>query len=111
MSKRPWINRRIGGPPETGSGYRADISGIRLASAAYNSTTQAQEHALDIYVVKQGDSVDSIAKSAISAETILWDNQIEGIYRLAVGQALFIFLTSGGGGRTAYHGYGVPVHQ
>jgi len=46
---------------------------------------------LDIYVVKQGDSVDSIAKSYnISAETILWDNQIEYPYRLAVGQALYI---------------------
>lgn len=43
---------------------------------------------MDIYVVKQGDSVDSIAKSYnISAETILWDNQIEYPYRLAVGQA------------------------
>lgn len=46
---------------------------------------------MDIYVVKQGDSVDSIAKSYnISAETILWDNQIEYPYRLAVGQALYI---------------------
>jgi len=46
---------------------------------------------LDIYVVKQGDSVDSIAKSYnISSETILWDNQIEYPYRLAVGQALYI---------------------
>ena len=46
---------------------------------------------MDIYVVKQGDSVDSIAKSYnISAETILWDNQIECPYRLAVGQALYI---------------------
>ena len=46
---------------------------------------------MDIYVVKQGDSVDSIAKSYnISPETILWDNQIEYPYRLAVGQALYI---------------------
>ena len=46
---------------------------------------------MDIYVVKQGDSVDSIATSYnISAETILWDNQIEYPYRLAVGQALYI---------------------
>jgi len=42
-------------------------------------------------VVKQGDSVDSIATSYnISAETLLWDNQIEYPYRLAVGQALYI---------------------
>ena len=46
---------------------------------------------MDIYVVKQGDSVDSIATSYnISAETLLWDNQIEYPYRLAVGQALYI---------------------
>ncbi|MCC2820447.1 glycosyl hydrolase family 18 protein [Enterocloster sp. OA13] len=46
---------------------------------------------MDIYVVKQGDSVDSIAKSYnIPTETLLWDNQIEYPYRLAVGQALYI---------------------
>ena len=46
---------------------------------------------MDIYVVKQGDSVDSIATSYnISAETLLWDNQIEYPYHLAVGQALYI---------------------
>lgn len=44
-----------------------------------------------IYVVKTGDNVDSIAKEAgVSVETLLWDNQIEYPYRLAVGQALLI---------------------
>lgn len=44
-----------------------------------------------IYVVKTGDSVDRIAAaSGSSAETIIWANQIEYPYRLAVGQALFI---------------------
>lgn len=46
---------------------------------------------MDIYVVKQGDSVDSIAQSeGISVETLIWANQIEYPYRLAVGQALYI---------------------
>lgn len=36
---------------------------------------------MDIYVVKQRDSVDSIAKSYnIPTETLLWDNQIEYPY-------------------------------
>lgn len=44
-----------------------------------------------IYVVKTGDNVDSIAEeTGISVETLLWDNQIEYPYRLAVGQALLI---------------------
>ena len=46
---------------------------------------------MNIYVVRQGDSVDTIAKAAgIPVETILWANQIEYPYRLAVGQALYI---------------------
>lgn len=44
-----------------------------------------------IYVVKSGDSVDSIAASAgVPVEKILWANQIEYPYRLAVGQALYV---------------------
>ena len=51
---------------------------------------------MKIYVVKQGDSVDSIAESQwIPVETLVWANQIEYPYRLAVGQALYI---SDGGG-------------
>ena len=46
---------------------------------------------MKIYVVKQGDSVDSIAESqGIPVETLVWANQIEYPYRLAVGQALYI---------------------
>ena len=66
---------------------------------------------MDIYVVKQGDSVDSIAKSYnISAETILWDNQIEYPYRLAVGQALYISDGNTVEGRTLLYtsGYAYP---
>ncbi len=46
---------------------------------------------MKIYVVKQGDSVDSIAQSqGIPVETLLFDNQIGYPFRLAVGQALYI---------------------
>ena len=46
---------------------------------------------MQIYVVKEGDNVDKIAASmGIAVETLIYDNQIEYPYRLAVGQALFI---------------------
>lgn len=46
---------------------------------------------MQIYVVEQGDTVDSIAMAAgIPAETLVYDNQIGSPYRLAVGQALYI---------------------
>lgn len=46
---------------------------------------------MEIYVVKAGDTVNSIAASyGISAETIIYDNQLVYPYELAIGQALFI---------------------
>lgn len=46
---------------------------------------------MKIYVVQQGDSVDTIAQSqGISVETLIFDNQIAYPYRLAIGQALYI---------------------
>ena len=46
---------------------------------------------MQIYVVQEGDNVDSIAaQMGIPVETLIYDNQIEYPYRLAVGQALFI---------------------
>ncbi len=46
---------------------------------------------MEIYVVKQGDTVDSIAASlGIGVEQLLWENELEPPYRLAVGQALYI---------------------
>ena len=51
---------------------------------------------MQIYVVKEGDNVDKIAASMeIAVETLIYDNQIEYPYRLAVGQALFIGQDSG----------------
>jgi len=46
---------------------------------------------MEIYVVKAGDTVDSIAALyGIEADTIIYDNQLIYPYELAVGQALFI---------------------
>ena len=46
---------------------------------------------MEIYVVKPGDSVDSIAQQLdANAEQIIFDNQLEYPYPLAVGQALMI---------------------
>lgn len=46
---------------------------------------------MQIYVVKEGDNVDRIASfMGIPVDVLLYDNQIQYPYRLAVGQALFI---------------------
>ncbi len=46
---------------------------------------------MQIYVVREGDSLDSIAAAfAVSAADIAYDNQIPEPYRLAVGQALLV---------------------
>ncbi len=46
---------------------------------------------MEIYVVKAGDNVDSIAAAyGIEADTIIYDNQLIYPYELAIGQALFI---------------------
>ena len=44
-----------------------------------------------IYTVAPGDTVDTIAASyGISAESVIYDNQLIYPYALAVGQSLFI---------------------
>lgn len=46
---------------------------------------------MQIYVVKSGDTLDTIAASfGLAAETIAYTNQILSPYRLAIGQALLI---------------------
>ncbi len=46
---------------------------------------------MEIYVVKPGDSVDSIARALnANAEQLIYDNQLEYPYELAVGQALLV---------------------
>lgn len=46
---------------------------------------------MEIYVVKPGDTIDSIAlKQGADTEQVIYDNQLVYPYELAVGQALFI---------------------
>lgn len=46
---------------------------------------------MEIYIVRPGDTVDSIADShGISAQSIIYDNQIAYPYPLAVGQSLLL---------------------
>lgn len=46
---------------------------------------------MDIYVVKEGDSVDGIAAEfQVSPQTIIFDNQLVYPYKLAIGQSLLI---------------------
>jgi len=46
---------------------------------------------MNIYVVKRGDNIDSIAADyGVNAEQIIYDNQLEYPYGLAIGQALLI---------------------
>ncbi|MCM1246473.1 MAG: LysM peptidoglycan-binding domain-containing protein [Roseburia sp.] len=46
---------------------------------------------MEIYVVQRGDTVDGIARRyGVSAESIIWNNQLVFPYPLAVGQALLI---------------------
>lgn len=46
---------------------------------------------MEIYVVKPGDSVDSIARALnANVEQLIYDNQLEYPYELAVGQALLV---------------------
>lgn len=46
---------------------------------------------MEIYVVKQGDTVDSIAQSFdVPVESVIYNNQLSSPYRLAIGQALLV---------------------
>lgn len=63
-----------------------------------------------IYVVKPGDNIDSIAlENNISVNELIYDNQVEYPYALAVGQALYIPETSPQTGRSiTVNGYAYP---
>lgn len=46
---------------------------------------------MEIYVVKSGDTVDSIAQNlGVPVEAVIYNNQLMSPYRLAVGQALLV---------------------
>lgn len=69
---------------------------------------------MDIYVVKSGDTVDSIAEShGISVSSVIYYNQLVYPYALAVGQALL--LSSGESSAPVYpawvNGYAYPFIQ
>ncbi|MBD5395582.1 MAG: LysM peptidoglycan-binding domain-containing protein [Lachnospiraceae bacterium] len=52
---------------------------------------------MEIYVVKPGDTVDTIAASyGISPESVIYNNQLLYPYALAVGQALLLSVSSAG---------------
>lgn len=63
-----------------------------------------------IYVVKPGDNIDAIAlENNISVNELIYDNQVEYPYALAVGQALYIPETSPQTGRSiTVNGYAYP---
>ncbi len=65
---------------------------------------------MEIYVVKPGDTVDRIANSTgVGAEQIIYDNQLEYPYGLAVGQALLINDNVRNAGRAiSVSGYAYP---
>lgn len=69
---------------------------------------------MEIYVVKQGDTVDSIAEShGIPVSSVIYDNQLVYPYPLALGQALL--LSSGETAMPSYpawvNGYAYPFIQ
>lgn len=46
---------------------------------------------MEIYIVKQGDTVDRIAnKFGVPVESVIYNNQLSAPYRLAIGQALLV---------------------
>lgn len=46
---------------------------------------------MEIYIVQSGDTVDSIAlENGVSVDTVIYNNQIEYPYALAIGQALLL---------------------
>lgn len=68
---------------------------------------------MDIYVVKAGDSIDSIAAAyGIAPERLAYDNQIPYPYALAVGQALLILYEEEEGSvPVRVNGYAYPFIQ
>ena len=69
---------------------------------------------MEIYVVKEGDSVDRIADSyGISAASIIFNNQLVYPYPLAVGQALLMSVgnASSGSYPAFVNGYAYPYIQ
>lgn len=64
---------------------------------------------MEIYVVRAGDSVDSIAQElGVNVEQIIYDNQLVYPYGLAVGQALYINRDRNAARAISVSGYAYP---
>lgn len=68
---------------------------------------------MDIYVVTQGDTVDSISQRfGVTSDSVIYNNQLVYPYRLAIGQSLLIGTTDTAAGGTkriiSTNGYAYP---
>lgn len=66
---------------------------------------------MEIYVVQSGDTVDSIAsENGVSVDTVIYNNQIEYPYAIAVGQALLLSTGASSNERktVSVNGYAYP---
>lgn len=66
---------------------------------------------MEIYVVQSGDTVDSIAsENGVSVDTVIYNNQIEYPYAIAVGQALLLSTGAASNERktVSVNGYAYP---
>ena len=62
-----------------------------MIKGEYTFTNKCFGGYMEIYVVKDGDTVESVAAAfSVDAQTLATDNQILYPYRLAAGQALLI---------------------
>ncbi len=78
--------------------------------AAYNKEKSLKKN-MEIYVVKEGDTVDSIAdRYGIPVSSVIYNNQLTYPYALAVGQALLLSTgPAASSGYSAYvNGYAYP---
>ena len=68
---------------------------------------------MEIYVVQSGDTVDSIAsENGVSVDTVIYNNQIEYPYAIAVGQALLLSTGAASNERktVSVNGYAYPFY-
>lgn len=65
--------------------------GATLLLVLHRIKKTIQESFMEIYVVKSGDTVDSIAEShGIPVSSVIYNNQLVYPYSLALGQALLL---------------------
>ena len=89
------------------------VNSVLIAGTEKSKTCRInqKENLMEIYVVRPEDTVDSIAQAnGVPVNTILYNNQIEYPYELAVGQALLLTRGSMAGERKTVetNGYAYP---